>query len=67
MPPAFLCHTAEIQSGGNDIDNKYCPLLLASKLNEYADWSRLVYGISRLCMRKFLHDPILRVCAAEYY
>ena len=36
--PAIRFHVAVIQIGGNDIDNGCCPLLLASKLQDFANW-----------------------------
>ena len=35
---AIRFHDAVIQIGGNDIDNGCCPLLLASKLQDFANW-----------------------------
>ena len=38
--PTVHCLTAVIQIAGNDIDYKCCTLVLASKLEEFADWLR---------------------------
>ena len=65
--PAVTFHAAVIQIGGNDIDNGCCPLLLASKLQDFADWLRTNHGIQHVYICEIFTRPCPKKCSAESY
>ena len=55
--PAIRFHVAVIQIGGNDIDNGCCPLLLTSKLQDFADWLKEYHRIQHVYICEMFTRP----------
>ena len=65
--PAIRFHVAVIQIGGNDIDNGCCPLLLASKLQDFANWLKDYHKIQHVYICEIFKRPSPKHCSAGIY
>lgn len=58
---------AVLQIGGNDIDSNSCPLLLASKLEDFAKFLQSNYRISHIYISEIFTRPQPRCCSLQQY
>lgn len=58
---------AVLQIGGNDIDSNSCPLLLASKLEDFAKFLQSNYRISHIYISEIFTRPQPRCCLLQQY
>ena len=58
---------AILQLGGNDMDGNVCPLLFASKLDDFVKWLESEYGIFYTYICKIFTRPQPRHCSVEQY